>query len=195
MGRLSLRSRDGALPARRAGASAQRHRARGGDRTARPAGVVRGKRQLRRWAPPSPGCMCARCPGQSCWMDSTPIGPRRPMRPIPPTYAGATVSMVPRLGKRDRYLYVLAKVSDEHVIYRAQCQGASRQRRPHRAGCGRSAREFSSLSSSRRSPRDRPGLRVTGEGASWDDPVTEPRVEGFLARDAARAMWWSCACR
>jgi dedicated sortase system histidine kinase len=37
----------------------------------------------------------------------------------PVTYSGATLSMTPRLGKRDRFLYLLVKVADEHVVYRA----------------------------------------------------------------------------
>ncbi len=96
-----------------------------------------------------------------------------------PTYAGATVSLVPRLGKRDRFLYVLAKVSDEHVIYRANAKA-----RPDSADRIELAvvdphGNFHRYVIAPVAAGASQAVRVTGEGASWDDPVNEPRVEAF----------------
>jgi two-component system, OmpR family, sensor histidine kinase ChvG len=96
-----------------------------------------------------------------------------------PIYAGATVSLVPRLGKRDRYLYLLAKVSDEHLIYRANAKA-----RPDRADRIELAvvdphGNFVRFVIAPLAAGSAQALRVTGDSASWDNPVTEPRVEAF----------------
>jgi two-component system, OmpR family, sensor histidine kinase ChvG len=97
-----------------------------------------------------------------------------------PIYAGATVSIVPRLGKRDRYLYVFAKISDEHLVYRANAKA-----RPDSADRIEIALvdphgSFLRFVVAPIGPGRAQAVRVIGDGASWEAPIVEPRVEAFL---------------
>ena len=91
----------------------------------------------------------------------------------------ATVSMTPRLGKRERYLYVLIKVVDEHVVYRAV--GDPRADRADRLELAvvnpRGA--FQRFVVVQNAPGQVQAWRITGGAASPDIPLPEPRIEGF----------------
>ncbi len=98
---------------------------------------------------------------------------------LPLTYSGATVSMTPRLGKRERYLYLLVKVVDEHVVYRAvgdvHADRADRLElavvNPHGT--------FQRFVVAQTAPGAVQAWRIAGGGASPELPILEPRIEGF----------------
>jgi dedicated sortase system histidine kinase len=98
---------------------------------------------------------------------------------LPLTYSGATVSMTPRFGKRERYLYLLIKVVDEHVVYRAV--GDARADRADRLELAvvnpRGA--FQRFVVAQLAPGQVQAWRITGGAASPDIPLPEPRIEGF----------------
>jgi dedicated sortase system histidine kinase len=96
-----------------------------------------------------------------------------------PVYAGATVSIAPRFGKRDRYLYVLAKVSDEHVIYRANAKARADSSDRVELAVVDPHGSFLRFAIAPLAAGSVQALRVVGAGASWDAPVNEPRIEGF----------------
>ncbi len=94
-------------------------------------------------------------------------------------YAGATASLVPRLGKRDRHLYVLAKVSDEHLVYRANAKARPDSADRIELAVVDPRGVFLRYIIAPVTAGPLQAVRVTGAGASWDDPVVEPRVEAF----------------
>lgn len=97
---------------------------------------------------------------------------------VPLAYSGATVSMTPRLGKRERYLYLLVKVVDEHVVYRAA--GDVRVDRADRLEIAvvnpRGA--FQRFVVAQIAPGPVQAWRIAGAGASPEVPILEPRIEG-----------------
>jgi dedicated sortase system histidine kinase len=96
-----------------------------------------------------------------------------------PTYAGATVTLIPRLGKRDRQLYVLAKVLDDHLVYRGRPDArADSSDRVELATVDPQGR-FVRYTISAMQPGNVPVLRTAGDGATPEHPVPEPRAEAF----------------
>jgi two-component system, OmpR family, sensor histidine kinase ChvG len=95
-------------------------------------------------------------------------------------YAGATLSLSPRLGKRDRHLYVFARVSDERLIYRANGKARPDSADRIEIAVVDPRGNFLRYVIAPLAPGPAQALRVTGDGASWDNPIVEPRIEAFL---------------
>jgi dedicated sortase system histidine kinase len=86
---------------------------------------------------------------------------------------------VPRLGKRDRYLYVLARVSDEHLVYRAGSKARPDSADRIELAVVNPHGDFLRYIIAPVTAGPLQAVRVTGDGASWENPVNEPRVEAF----------------
>ena len=98
---------------------------------------------------------------------------------VPLSYSGATVSMTPRLGKRDRYLYLLVKVTDEHLVYRPANDARTDRADRVELGLVNPRGAFQRLVVSASGPGPIQAWRIAGDGASVDVPLLESRVEGF----------------
>lgn len=93
----------------------------------------------------------------------------------PVTFSGATVSMTPRLGKRDGFLYLLATVIDERIVYRTATDArgdALDLALVNPRGVFERFRIAPELAGAIHA------MRVAGAGATPDLPIPEPRIEG-----------------
>ncbi|MEO8630800.1 MAG: hypothetical protein ABI612_22290 [Betaproteobacteria bacterium] len=97
----------------------------------------------------------------------------------PITYLGAAVSMSARLGKRDRFLYVLMNVTDERLVYRASERARVDSGDRVEIGLVNPRGVFQRYVIAPDGPGSIHAMRVTGEDASLDAPVAESRIEGF----------------
>src|SRR5690349_6260616 len=95
------------------------------------------------------------------------------------TYVGATVSLMPRLGKRDRYLYLFAKVSDEHLVYRVDDRARADTGDRIELAMVDPHGQFRRYVIAPLGPGATRALRVDGDGATWDKPITEERMEAY----------------
>jgi dedicated sortase system histidine kinase len=98
---------------------------------------------------------------------------------VPLSYSGATVSMTPRLGKRDRYLYLLVKVTDEHLVYRTANETRADRADRVELGLVNPRGTFQRMVVAANGPGPIQAWRIAGDGASIDAPLPESRVEGF----------------